>query len=74
MEKHFLQFLDGDQKVHELQVPVAFEGTSLAGVIQLGDKWVMTWKLSDGTEPMIAMPEDYAPNKGWRIAGYRREG
>ena len=74
IERHFLEFIDKDRQIHDVQVPVRFDRDAhIDGVTELGGKYVLRYHLPDGTEPMIAMPEDYAPDKGWLGAGYRRE-
>jgi hypothetical protein len=73
INRHFLQFIDQAQCVHELQVPAIFDGAHTAGVVQFGGKYVLIYQLPDGTTPMLAMPDEYAPEKGWQFGGYRRE-
>jgi len=74
IEKHYLQFMDADKRVHEVQVPSMFQGLGcFSGTMPFGGKYVMTYCLPDGTKPMIAMPDDYAPEKNWYYCGYRRD-
>jgi hypothetical protein len=68
--KYFLRLVKGGDTI-EIQVPELLVRRQFDGIIPVGSRYFMSFRLEDGCTVLLEIPREYENDSGWRFGGWK---